>query len=162
MYENTQKRNNIKGSSIICSYIWHVNISKYAYWLDTYFVYVWWRYKHECSSILYENTQKKRNKIKRRSITCCQIWHIDKSTCVFWLVTHSVKVWWSYVLPNTNDAHFCDITFRHKVVLPTYSKNLLKIKKPTFDFFLYEGLPDTTEYTYFVYFLVTHKFLLKL
>ena len=36
MYENTKKRNKIKGASITHSYIWHINISKCVNYLDTY------------------------------------------------------------------------------------------------------------------------------
>ena len=52
---------------------------------------------------------KKRNKIKDRSIICSYIWYVNKSKYAYWLDTHSVKVWWRYVLPNTNAVHFCDI-----------------------------------------------------
>ena len=55
---------------------------------------------------------KKRNKIKWRSITKSHIWHIYISKYVYWLNIHSVKVWWRYVLPNTNAVLFCDIFFR--------------------------------------------------
>ena len=44
MYKIPKKRIKIKGPSITCSYIWHVNISKYVNWLDTHSVNVWWRY----------------------------------------------------------------------------------------------------------------------
>ena len=37
------KRNKIKWLSIACSYIWHIDISKYVYWLDIQSVNVWWR-----------------------------------------------------------------------------------------------------------------------
>ena len=69
------------------------------------------QYKHECSIIMYENALK-RYKIKWHSITCSHIWHVDISKCVYWLDNHSVKVWWRYVLPNANAAHFCDIIFQ--------------------------------------------------
>ena len=52
---------------------------------------------------------KKRNKIKRHSITCSHIWHVDMSVCVYWVDTYSVKFWRQYVQPNANAAHFCDI-----------------------------------------------------
>ena len=50
--------------------------------------------------------------------TCSHIWHVIISKYVYWLDTQSVKVWWSYVLPNTNAVNFCDI-FRHKSVFST-------------------------------------------
>ena len=41
MYENTQKRNNIKGPSITWSYIWHIDIFNLrTYLLDTHSVKV--------------------------------------------------------------------------------------------------------------------------
>ena len=73
-------------------------------------------FRHECSSIMYENTLK-RNKIKRPSITCSYIWHKDTPKCVYWFDTHSVKVCWIYVIPNKNDIHFCDIFFRHRAMI---------------------------------------------
>ena len=39
-----KNRNKIKQRSITCCHIWHIDISKYAYRLDTYFVKVWWNY----------------------------------------------------------------------------------------------------------------------
>ena len=66
---------------------------------------------------------KKRNKIKRSSITCSHIWHVYASKYVFYLDTQSVKVWWRCVLLNTNAVHFCDI------LLPICSKNSLKNQK---------------------------------
>ena len=62
---------------------------------------------------MYENTQKCK-KIKGFSITWCFIWLINISKCAYWLDTHSVNVWWSYVLLNSNAVHFCDIFFRHR------------------------------------------------
>ena len=44
MYENTLKTHKIKGPSITYSHIWHIDISKFAYWFNTHFVKVWWRY----------------------------------------------------------------------------------------------------------------------
>ena len=38
------KRNKIKGRSIACNHIWHIDISKCVYWLDTLSVKVWWNY----------------------------------------------------------------------------------------------------------------------
>ena len=49
---------------------------------------------------------QKRNKIKRRSITCSHICYISISKHAYWLDIHSLKVWWRYVLPNTNVVHF--------------------------------------------------------
>ena len=57
---------------------------------------------------------KKSDKIKGRSIIYSHIWHIDISKYAYQLDTHSKKVCWRYVLPNTNTVHFCDIFFRHK------------------------------------------------
>ena len=76
------------------------------------------QFRHEWPIIMYENTQRFKN--KGHSITCSHIWHVDISTCVYWLATYFVKVWWRCVLPNANNAvHFCDIFFRHMAVLPT-------------------------------------------
>ena len=77
-------------------------------------VKVWWKYNNsdmkKCMKI-----PNKCNNIKGRSITCSYIWHVYTSKCVFQLHTHSVKVWWQYVLPNSNATHFCDVFFRHRV-----------------------------------------------
>ena len=62
---------------------------------------------------------KKRNKIKGCSITYSHIWYVDISKCVYCLDTHSVNVWSSYVLPNTNAVLFYDIFFLHSALLPT-------------------------------------------
>ena len=76
-------------------------------------------------------THKKRNKIEGRSITCSHIWHVNISKCVYWLETHSVKVWWRYVLPNVNAAHFWDVFFRHRAVFPSGNKRtVLEIINP--------------------------------
>ena len=43
----TKKCNKNKGLAIICSNIWHIDTSKFAYWLnwlDAHSVKVWWRY----------------------------------------------------------------------------------------------------------------------
>ena len=37
-------RNKIKGLSIICSHIWHIDDLKCVYWLDIHSVKAWWRY----------------------------------------------------------------------------------------------------------------------
>ena len=39
-----KKTNKIKGRFIACSHIWHVAISKCAYWLDTQSFKFWWKY----------------------------------------------------------------------------------------------------------------------
>ena len=39
-----KKCNKIKEPSITYSYIWHINISKFVYWLDIHSVKVWWSY----------------------------------------------------------------------------------------------------------------------
>ena len=80
--ETSKEPNKTRESSVTCSHIWHVNISKCVYWLDIQSVKVWWRYP------------KKRNEIKGRFTTCSYIWHVDVSKYVYWLYTHSVKVWW--------------------------------------------------------------------
>ena len=33
---------------------------------------------------------------------------VNIAKCMYWLDTHSAKVWWRYVLSNTNAVHFCD------------------------------------------------------
>ena len=66
-------------------------------------------FRYEWPSIIYENTQK-HNKIKEHSITCSYIWHINISKCVYWLDTHSAKVWCYY---------FCDIILRHRAMFST-------------------------------------------
>ena len=78
---------------------------------DTQSVKIWWRYntsdmnaRHLCLKV-----PKECNKIKEPSINCSYIWHIDTLKYVYWLDTHSVKVWCSYVLSNTNPIHFCNI-----------------------------------------------------
>ena len=44
VWKYPKKRNKIKGRSVIWNHIWHIYISKCVYWLDTYFVNVWWSY----------------------------------------------------------------------------------------------------------------------
>ena len=66
--------------------------------------------RHYCQFCM--KLPKKRNKIKERTITCSYIWYIYISNCVYWLDTHSEKVWWRDVLPNTNAVYLCDIFFR--------------------------------------------------
>ena len=53
-----QKRKWDREASITCSHIWHNDIPKCIYWSDTQSVKVWLHFRHECSSIMYENTQK--------------------------------------------------------------------------------------------------------
>ena len=70
---------------------------------------------------------KKHNKIKERAITCSYIWHII-SKCAYWLDTLSTKVWWKYMLPNTNATHFSLIEFfetllQGKKEVTSYLKN---------------------------------------
>ena len=62
---------------------------------------------------------KKRNWIGKSSITCSHIWLVDIPKCVY---IHSLKVWWSYVLPNTNAVNFYDIIFRHRAVFPSWNR----------------------------------------
>ena len=73
-------------------------------------VKVWWWYNtsniNACQLCI--KKPKKHSKIKERSITYRYIWHTDISKFVYWLYTHSVEVWWSYVLSNTNTVHFCE------------------------------------------------------
>ena len=69
-------------------------------------------FRHEYSSIMYENTQN-RKIIKEPSITCRYIWHVNISKCTYLLDIHSVKVWWSYVLPNSNAVEIFNVFFRH-------------------------------------------------
>ena len=38
-----KRRNKINEQSITLSHTWHIDIAKHVYWLDTYFVKVWWR-----------------------------------------------------------------------------------------------------------------------
>ena len=66
-------------------------------------------FRHELLSIMHENTKKKRNEITGLFITYSYMWHMNTSKCVYKLDTHSVKFWWSYVLPNTNAVQFCNI-----------------------------------------------------
>ena len=70
---------------------------------------------------------KKRIKIEGCFITCDYIWHFYTLKYLYWSDAYSVKVWWRYVLPNSNAIHFCDFIFRHRTVL-TCQRNLF-IKK---------------------------------
>ena len=107
--------------SISCSHIWHIDISKCVHWLDIQSVKVWWKYNNSNMNArqLCIKIPKKSNKIKGRSMTSRHIQHIDTSKYVHWLDTHTVKVWWSYVLPNSNAIHFCDIFIRHRTMFLT-------------------------------------------
>ena len=91
---------------------------------------VWWKYNNLGMNDhqLCMKMPKKCNKIKGRSVVCSHIWHVNNSKYVYWLDTHSMKVWWRYVLPNTNAFNFCDIIFRHRADLP--KKTLSKINNP--------------------------------
>ena len=51
---------------------------------------------------------KKHNKVKVHSITCMHIWHINTYNFLYWWDKHFMKIWWSYLSPNTI---FCDIIF---------------------------------------------------
>ena len=69
--------------SITCSYIWHVNISKYVYWLYAQFVKVCSRCntsdinsRELCAKFL-----KKRNKIKWHSPNSHILWKFSKNMC---------------------------------------------------------------------------------
>ena len=76
---------------------------------------VWWRKNTSNMNArqLYIKIHKKRNKIMGRFITCSHMWHINISVYVRWLDTYSLKVWWSYVLLNTNAFHFSVIAFNN-------------------------------------------------
>ena len=82
-------------------------------------------------SIMCENTQKNEIKPKRPSITCSCIWYI----CAIWFDTYFVKVWYRYVLPNTNAVQFCDVIFRHRAMFSTCpNKETRKSKnRPRYD-----------------------------
>ena len=71
---------------------------------------------------------KKFNKIKGHSITWSHNWHFDILMCVYWLDINSEKVWWRYVIPNTNAVHFCDI-FSYLGTVADLLKNLENKKK---------------------------------
>ena len=91
------------------------------------------------------------NKIKRISIKCSHIWHVDITMCVHWLDTNSMKVWWKCMLPNTNAVLFCDIFFfRQTAVFPTYINLCRKLKiwsffRPTVshDYIIYDPFGST-------------------
>ena len=119
--EISKELNSTRESSVTCSYIWHVSISKFVYWLDTQSVKVWWRYNNSDMNDRQKcmKTPKKRIKTKWRSITCSYIWHVDISKYVYWSNTHSVNVLWRYVLLNANAAPFSDVFFRHRAMFST-------------------------------------------
>ena len=86
-------------------------------------------FKPKWLSIMFDNTKKKHTKIKRLPIICSYIWNNSTLKFAYWFNTYSVEVWWRYVLPNTNTVHFCDISFRHRAVLPTCPKNNIQNQK---------------------------------
>ena len=97
-------------------HIWQVDIKKMCTLIrhtnrESLMKIHWFR--HEWSSINYENTQKN----TFHNLQLHQ--HINTSKSVYLLDTYSVKVWWSYVLPNTNAVYFCDIFFRHRAKFST-------------------------------------------
>ena len=107
-----KKRNKIKRHSITCSHIWYFDILVLiSYTISECLVEI-----QTIQTWMVNNNvwkfPKKRNKIKWPSITCSHIWYVDILIYVNWLDIHSVKVWWKYVFPNANAAHFCDIIFR--------------------------------------------------
>ena len=73
--------------------------------------------------MLVNKIPKNATKSKGSFTTCSHIWHVGITKCAYWLYTYSVKVCGSYVLPNTNAVHFSNIIFKHRAVLPPYSKN---------------------------------------
>ena len=85
-------------------------------------------FRHEWSLIMCENSKKRLNKIKDNFITCSHIRLVNITKCGHWLDTQSVEIWWIYVQPNVNVAHFCDIFFRHRAIFHPVAKTLLKIK----------------------------------
>ena len=123
--KNSQKKRNcIREPSITCSHIWHVQIPKCVHLYDTQSGKVWWRCNTSDINArqLCMKIHKNRNTIKEHSIACSHIWHVNISKYVYQLDTHSEKVWWSYVLPNINATHFCDIIFGHRAVFPSCNK----------------------------------------
>ena len=68
-----EKHNKIKKHSITCSHIWHFYISALIRYTISEGLVEIQLFRHEWSSKMYENTQKKRNKIKRRFIACSYI-----------------------------------------------------------------------------------------
>ena len=107
------KRSYIKEPFITYSHICHDDIPKCVHQLDTQSLKVWWRHNNSDinSRQLSMKIPKKRNKIKRRSITYSHTWHIDTSKYVYWLDTHFVTVCWRYLFPNPNTIIFCDNFF---------------------------------------------------
>ena len=125
MYENSQKT-----QSNQCTL--HNLQSHLAWWLSKLCTLIRNRicetlvkmqyFRHEYSSIMYENTQK-HNKINGLCITCGYIWHINISKWSYQLDTHSMKVWWRYLLANTTNVHYCVVLFR-QCFWPTQTKSL--------------------------------------
>ena len=98
--KTSKKRNKIRRHSITCSHIWHFDISI----LIRQSVKFWWRYNNS------DMNAQKRNKIKMHSITCSHIWYVNISKCVYWLDTHSVKVWcYQTQMPLIFVIYFSDI-----------------------------------------------------
>ena len=73
---------------------------------------------------------KETQKIKGCSITCSHIRYFDIPKCENWSAIHSVKVWWRYVLPNTNADHFCDSFSVLGQCFRPAKKIVLEIKNP--------------------------------
>ena len=74
-----KKRNKIKGCSITCSHIWHVNIPKCVFQLDTKLVKVWWKHMppntntvHFCNIVLdiEQCCQPKKQKQRWKKCSC--------------------------------------------------------------------------------------------
>ena len=107
------------------SYSKHAILYQNMYINQTQSVKVWWIYNTSDmnSRQLCIEISKKHNKIKGRSITLSHIWHDNTSKFVYWLDNRSLKVWWSYVLPNTYTVDFCVIIFRHRAMFPSCKKN---------------------------------------
>ena len=82
-------------------------------------------FRHECSSFMDVNTKKN----KRPSITCSYILYISIFKCVYLLDTYSVKIWWSYVLPNPNSVHLCDIILKNRAMFSTYTNKVSRKAK---------------------------------
>ena len=80
-----KKCNKIKRRVIICSQIWHFDILKCWYWLDTQFVDVWWR----CNAyfqMIFQSNFKITYFILFRKVWILRIW---KNICI---ILH-LKIW---------------------------------------------------------------------
>ena len=82
---------------------------------------------HE-QSIMYESTPENKKEELKSSITFSYIWHVDISKCMYQLDMNSVKVWWRYMLLNSNTVQPCDIFFRHDSVANLPKKQSRKSK----------------------------------